>query len=104
MRGRRRASASSAAVDDEQDALGAGSTSGWSEPPPGETSTTYWLKVSANPDSGRASTQSRVASQPGRWDAVMSLSVRAGITAYASVNRARSVVSAVCGGSPPFGT
>ena len=34
----------------------------------------------------------------------MSLSVRAGITAYASVNLARSVVSAVCGGSPPFGT
>ena len=34
----------------------------------------------------------------------MSLSVRAGITAYASVNFARSVVSAVCGGSPPLGT
>ena len=34
----------------------------------------------------------------------MSLSVRAGMTAYASVNRARSVVSAVCGGSPPSGT
>ena len=34
----------------------------------------------------------------------MSLSVRAGITAYASVNLARSVVSAVCGGSPPLGT
>jgi hypothetical protein len=34
----------------------------------------------------------------------MSLCVRAGITAYASVKRARSVVSAVWGGSPPVGT
>ena len=30
-------------------ASAAGSPSGWSEPPPGETSTTYWLKVSAKP-------------------------------------------------------
>ncbi len=59
----------------------AGSDSGSSEPPPGETSTTYWLKVSANPLSGRAITQSRVAAQPGRYDVVMSLSVRAGMTA-----------------------
>ena len=74
------------------------------EPPPGASSTTYWLNVSANPDSGRASTHIRMPDQPGRYDAVMSLCVRAGITAYASVNRARSVVSAVCGGSPPRGT
>ena len=34
----------------------------------------------------------------------MSLRVRAGMTAYASVKRARSVVSADWGGSPPRGT
>ena len=43
-----------------------GSSSGRSLPPPGETSTMYWEKVSAKPDSGRASTQSRVPSQNGR--------------------------------------
>jgi hypothetical protein len=59
----------------------AGSDSGWPEPPPGETSTTYWLNVSAKPDSGLASTQRRVFAHPGRKDAVMSLSVRAGMTA-----------------------
>ena len=37
-----------------------GSGSGRSLPPPGETSTMYWEKVSAKPDSGRAITQSRV--------------------------------------------
>ena len=40
--------------------------SGRSLPPPGETSIMYWEKVSAKPDSGRASTQSRVPCQWGR--------------------------------------
>ena len=40
-----------------------GSCSGRSLPPPGETSIMYWEKVSAKPDSGRASTQSRVPCQ-----------------------------------------
>ena len=43
-----------------------GSGSGRSLPPPGETSIMYWEKVSAKPDSGRASTQSRVPCQWGR--------------------------------------
>ena len=85
-------------------ASAAGSTSGADEPPPGRSSTTYWLNVSANPLNGRASTHIRMRVQPGRCEAVMSLCVRAGITAYASVKRARSVVSAVWGGSPPVGT
>ena len=63
---------------------------------------TYWLNVSAKPVSGRASTQTAGLLPAGevRRDDVAHAS-RAGITAYASVKRARSVVSAVCGGSPP---
>ena len=41
----------------------------------------YWEKVSAKPDSGRASTQSRVPSQCGRKLVTMSELVPRGITA-----------------------
>ena len=41
------------------------SGSGAVEPPPGPTSITYWLKVSENPDIGRAISQRRVLVQPG---------------------------------------
>ena len=54
---------------------------GATDPPPGRTSMTYWLNVSAKPDSGRASTQSRVPSQCGSRLAVMSRIVPRGITA-----------------------
>ena len=84
-----------------------GSSSGRSDPPPAATSTTYHENVSANPDSGRAITHSRVSSQCGSRLAVMSLSVPRGMTAYASVKTARPdwpVVRSVCDGSPPFGT
>ena len=80
------------------------SFSGRSRPPPGATSTTYWLKVSAKPDSGRASTHRRVSSQRGSRLAVMSRRVPRGMTAYAVVKTARSVVSSVWPGSPPVGT
>ena len=63
----------------------------------------YCENVSANPDNGRAITQSRVPSQNGRLLVTMSVIVPRGSTAYASVNRARSVVSCVCGGRPPRG-
>jgi hypothetical protein len=63
----------------------------------------YWEKVSANPDNGRAMSQSRVSSQKGRKLVTMSVIVRRGRTAYASVNFARSVVSSVWLGSPPRG-
>ena len=45
---------------------------GASDPPPGCTSITYWLKVSEKPDLGRAMTQSRVPVQPGRKLVTMS--------------------------------
>ena len=54
------------ALDDEQHALGASSGSGRSLPPPGATSTMYCENVSAKPDSGRDSTQTRVLSQNGK--------------------------------------
>ena len=73
-------------------------------PPPGATSTTYQAKVSANPDSGRAITHSRVSSQNGSRLVTMSRIVPRGSTAYASVKTARSVVSSVCAGRPPVGT
>jgi hypothetical protein len=63
----------------------------------------YCENVSANPDSGRAITHSRVESQNGRLLVTMSVIVPRGSTAYASVKVARSVVSWVCGGSPPAG-
>ncbi len=63
----------------------------------------YCEKVSENPDSGRAMTHSRVLSQNGSRLVTMSVIVPRGSTAYASVNTARSVVSWVCGGSPPAG-
>ena len=58
-----------------------GSSSGWSLPPPAATSTTYQEKVSAKPDSGRASTHSRVRSQPGSALVTMSRMVPRGSTA-----------------------
>ena len=64
----------------------------------------YWANVSAKPDSGRAITHSRVASQNGRRLVTMSRMVPRGRTAYASVNTARSVVSSVWPGRPPVGT
>ena len=63
----------------------------------------YCEKVSANPDSGRAITHSRVPSQNGRLLVTMSRMVPRGSTAYASVKTARSVVSSVWGGWPPVG-
>ena len=57
------------------------SGSGASEPPPGATSITYWLKVSAKPDIGRAIIQSLVLSQPGRVLVTMSEKQPFGITA-----------------------
>lgn len=63
----------------------------------------YCENVSANPDSGRAITHSRVLSQNGRLLVTMSRMVPRGSTAYASVNTARSVVSWLCGGCPPVG-
>ena len=61
----------------------------------------YCENVSANPDSGRAITQSRVSSQNGSWLVTMSRIVPRGSTAYASVKTARSVVSSVWAGCPP---
>ena len=58
-----------------------GSASGWSLPPPGDTSTMYWEKVSAKPDSGRAMTHSRVLSQNGSRLVTMSRIVPRGSTA-----------------------
>ena len=84
-------------------ASAAGSSSGRSLPPPGATSTMYCENVSANPDSGRAMTQSRVCSQKGSALVTMSRMVPRGSTAYASVKTARSVVSSVCPGRPPVG-
>ncbi len=84
-------------------ASAAGSVSGLSLPPPGPTSTMYCENVSANPDSGRAITHSRVSSQNGRRLVTISRIVPRGRTAYASVKTARSVVRSVCAGSPPFG-
>ena len=77
-------------------ASAAGSASGRSEPPPGATSTTYWLNVSANPGQRpRQHPQPGLGpSTAGSWRRCRSCVPR-GITAYASVNRARSVVSAV---------
>ena len=63
----------------------------------------YCEKVSANPDSGRAITHSRVSSQKGRLLVTMSRITPRGMTAYASVNMARSVSRSVCGGWPPCG-
>ena len=57
-----------------------GSGSGRVLPPPAPTSMRYWLKVSANPDSGRARTHSRVFSQCGSELATMSVSEPFGIT------------------------
>ena len=54
---------------------------GCSLPPPGATSTTYQAKVSAKPDSGRASTHSRVRSHSGSRLATMSRIVSRGSTA-----------------------
>ena len=61
-------------------ASASGSDSGRSLPPPTDTSTMYWLNVSAKPDSGRASTQSRVFSQNGRKLTTMSVSDPRGST------------------------
>ena len=80
-----------------------GSSSGLSLPPPGATSTMYCENVSAKPDSGRASTQSRVSSQNGRKLVTMSRITPRGMTAYDSVNIARSVSSSLCEGWPPCG-
>ena len=55
--------------------------SGRSLPPPGPTSTMYCEKVSAKPDRGRASTQTRVSSQNGSRLVTMSRMVPRGITA-----------------------
>ena len=81
-----------------------GSSSGRCDPPPAATSAMYHEKVSAKPDSGRAITHSRVSSQCGSRLVTMSRMVPRGSTAYASVKTARSVVSSVCAGRPPFGT
>ena len=54
-------------------ASASGSDSGRSLPPPADTSMRYWLNVSAKPDSGRASTHSRVSSQNGSRLATMSV-------------------------------
>ena len=91
-------------VDDEQDRLRGRVGIGLVAAPPGETSTTYCEKVSANPDSGLAITQARVSRQCGSWLVTMSRMVPRGRTAYASVNTARSVVSSVWSGRPPRGT
>ena len=58
-----------------------GSASGCSLPPPGDTSTMYCEKVSANPESGRAMTHSRVFSQNGSRLVTMSRIVPLGSTA-----------------------
>ena len=58
-----------------------GSVSGWSLPPPGDTSTMYCENVSANPDSGRAMTHNRVLSQNGSRLVTMSRIVPRGSTA-----------------------
>ncbi len=79
------------------------SSSPWSDPPPGETSMTYCANVVAKPSIGRASTHSRVFSQPGRLLVTMSRSTPRGITVYASVTIARSVSSSVWPGRPPCG-
>ena len=50
-------------------------------PPPGATSTMYWEKVSAKPESGRAITHSRVSSQNGSLLVTMSRMVPRGSTA-----------------------
>jgi hypothetical protein len=63
----------------------------------------YCENVSANPDSGRASTHNLVFSQNGSWLVTMSRIVPRGSTAYDSVKTARSVVSSVCAGCPPVG-
>ena len=63
----------------------------------------YWEKVSAKPDSGRAITHSRVSVQNGSELVTMSRMVPRGMTAYASVNMARSVSRSLCGGNPPCG-
>jgi hypothetical protein len=52
---------------------------------------------------GRAMIQERVFEKPGRLDVTMSVITPFGITVYASVTMARSVVRWVCGGSPPVG-
>ena len=62
-------------------ASAAGSGSGRSLPPPGATSITYWAKVSAKPESGRAMIQARVSSQNGRALVTMSEKTPRGITA-----------------------
>ena len=52
-----------------------------SQPPPSASSTIYWLKVSAKPDSGRASIHMRIPVQPGRKLVTMSRMTLRGITA-----------------------
>ncbi|MNR55442.1 hypothetical protein D3C85_1758120 [compost metagenome] len=57
----------------------------------------------ANPEIGRAMIHDRVSEKPGRLLVTMSVMTPLGITVYASVTMARSVVSWVCGGRPPCG-